>query len=120
MLEADTVRTGELLARGCADVVVADAPYGVQHGSHARGPGGGRDRSPLGLVEAALPGWLRALRPGGAVGLAWNTHVAPRADALAVLAAAGLEPLDEGPWRELEHRVDSSIQRDVVVAVLPA
>ncbi len=119
VLQADTVAAGELLARDAADVVVTDAPYGVRHGSHARGPGGGTDRSPLALLEAALPGWLRVLRPGGAVGLAWNTRVAPREDALAVLAAAGLEPLDHGPWRELEHRVDASIQRDVLVARLP-
>ncbi len=119
VLEADTVATGDLLARNAADVVVTDAPYGVRHGSHARGPGGGRDRSPLRLLEAALPGWLRVLRPGGAVGLAWNVRVAPRADAIAVLAAAGLEPLDRGPWRELEHRVDASVQRDVLVARLP-
>ena len=37
----------------------------------------------------------------------------------AVLAAAGLEPLDEGPYRELSHRVDASIVRDVVVGRLP-
>ncbi len=119
VLEADTVATGELLGRDAAHVVVTDAPYGVRHGSHARGPGGGKERSPLRLLEAALPGWLRVLRPGGAVGLAWNTRVAPREDAIAVLASAGLEPLDHGPWRELGHRVDASVQRDVLVARLP-
>ena len=60
------------------------------------------------------------LRPGGAVGIAWNTLVAPRADLVALLAAVGLQPLDEGPYRQLEHRVDQAIVRDVVVARLPA
>ena len=34
----------------------------------------------------------------------------------AVLADAGLEPLDDGPYRGFEHRVDQAIQRDVLVA----
>jgi hypothetical protein len=28
-----------------------------------------------------------------------------------------LEPLDYGPYRDFEHRVDSSIRRDIVVAI---
>jgi hypothetical protein len=66
-----------------------------------------------------LPVWVRALRPGGAVGISWNTLVAPRADHVHLLAAAGLRPLDEGPYRELAHRVDQAIVRDVVVGRLP-
>jgi hypothetical protein len=39
------------------DAVVADAPYGVVHGSHTGvcGAGGGRDRSAAGLISEALP-----------------------------------------------------------------
>lgn len=114
---ADTLLAADLYADRSFDAVVTDAPYGVQHGSHARG--GALHRSPLELVREALPGWLRLLRPGGAVGIAWNTHVAPREELVGVLAAAGLEPLDDGPWRALRHRVDQAIQRDVVVARLP-
>ncbi|MGM3262728.1 hypothetical protein ACS22S_27475, partial [Klebsiella pneumoniae] len=78
---ADTLEAAGLYADRSFDAVVTDAPYGVQHGSHARG--GALHRSPLELVRDALPGWLRLLRPGGAVGLAWNTHVAPRAELVA-------------------------------------
>jgi hypothetical protein len=46
--------------------------------------------------------------------------VAPRADLVALLAASGFEPLDEGPYRDLEHRVDQGIVRDVVLGRLPA
>jgi hypothetical protein len=53
------------------------------------------------------------------MGIAWNTRVASRKDALEVLAGAGLEPLDDGPYRNLEHRVDQAIQRDVLVARRP-
>ena len=96
---------------------MTDAPYGVQHASRRRpGPA----RSPLALLEEALPVWRPLVRPGGAVGIAWNTLVAPRAELVALLAAAGLQPLDEGPYRDLEHRVDQGIVRDVVIGRLPA
>ena len=71
------------------------------------------------LTEAA-PVWTRLLRPGGALGISWNTHVAKRADAAAVLAAAGLTVLEDGPYGRFEHRVDQAITRDILVAVRPA
>ena len=98
------------------DAVVTDAPYGVQHGSRS---GGRLARSPVDLLREAVPVWADVLRPGGAIGIAWNTHVAGRDDALAVLADAGLEPLDDGPYRGFVHRVDQAIQRDVLVARKP-
>ncbi len=118
VLHADTLRTPDFVRPGSVDVVVTDAPYGVQHASRA-GASGRTARSPVALLEQALPVWTRLLRPGGAVGIAWNTLVAPRAELVHLLAAAGLQPLDEGPYRDLTHRVDSSIVRDVVVGRLP-
>jgi len=56
------------------------------------------------------------LRPGGAMGIAWNVKVAGRPAALEILAGAGLDPLDDGPYLALEHRVDHSIRRDILVA----
>jgi hypothetical protein len=86
----------------------------VQHGSRS---GGGLHRSALDLLADALPGWVRVLRPGGAVGVAVNTRTSPRDATLRVLAEAGLEPLDTAPYRGFEHRVDQAIVRDIVVAV---
>jgi SAM-dependent methyltransferase len=115
MLCADTRETGELLRGDRYDVVVGDLPYGVQHGS--RSADRALSRGPLGLLEDALPGWLSVLRPGGAVGLSWNTKVAPRPAVVRVLADAGLTVRDEPPWDGFAHRVDQSIHRDLVVAV---
>ena len=117
VVNTDTTRTVEFLGAACADVVVADLPYGVQHGS--RTAGRGLARGPLDLLADAAPVWARALRPGGAVGVSWNTHVARRDDAAQRLADAGLEVLDEGPYLALRHRVDSAIMRDVLVARKP-
>jgi tRNA G10 N-methylase Trm11 len=92
---------------------VTDAPYGVAHGSHA---GGSLARNPLALLRAALPVWTRLLRPGGALGLAWNTHVAPRETVAGVLAENGLRVLGGPGYDALAHRVDQAIHRDVIVA----
>src|ERR1700761_4891395 len=130
VVEADTTRIGEFFRPATADLVVADLPYGVQHGSHGTGRAGGRERpgdggkalarSPLDLLHAAAPGWARVLRPGGALGISWNTHVARREDAAGALAAPGLQVLDDGPSRAFRHRVDQAITRDVLVARKPA
>lgn len=98
------------------DAVVCDAPYGVVHGAQSET---GRDRSPAELLAEALPVWAGQLRHGGALGCAWNTYGLAREDLTDLLADAGLEPLHGPAHNRLAHRVDSSIHRDVVVAVKP-
>ena len=78
--------------RTVADVLVADLPYGVAHGSYD--DEGGISRRPLDLLERAVPQWLPLLRPGGALGLSWNTKVAKRELAEDILLANGLELVD--------------------------
>jgi hypothetical protein len=109
---ADTVAARDFLRAGCADVIVADAPYGVAHGSHTAG---GRTRDPLRLLRAAVPVWAELLRPGGALGLSWNTYVATRDEAAKILIDNGLSVVEEPGYRGLEHRVDQAINRDVLV-----
>jgi SAM-dependent methyltransferase len=116
VFHGDTTEARQFLRAGCADVLVADAPYGVAHGSHA---GGHRSRAPVDLLRAALPGWYQLLRPGGALGLAWNTYLASRADAADLIAGYGLEVVDGPGYADLEHRVDQAIIRDVLVARRP-
>ena len=124
VVEADTMRVGEFFKPESADLIVTDLPYGVQHGSHGAGkpsqPGGrGLARSPLELLRSAAPRWTAVLRPGGAVGISWNTLVARREEAAEVLAGSGLDVLDDGPFRDFRHRVDQAITRDILVARKP-
>ncbi|WP_116040875.1 TRM11 family SAM-dependent methyltransferase [Amycolatopsis palatopharyngis] len=111
----DTLTIDQLLKRDSVDVIVTDAPYGVQHGSRAAGSG--PVRSPRELLAAAVPGWTRVLRPGGAIGISWNTNVAKREELTEILAGAGLRVRAGGPYDQLEHRVDQAILRDLIVAV---
>jgi SAM-dependent methyltransferase len=123
VVEADTTRVAEFFRKASVDLVVADLPYGVQHGSHAAARVGGERkvlaRSPLELLRAAAPAWAKTLRPGGALGISWNTLVARRDDAAEALAAAGLEVLDSAPYHAFRHRVDQAITRDILIARTP-
>jgi hypothetical protein len=113
MVNADTIRAGEFFRKGTFDVVVADAPYGVQHGSRTADT---LARSPLELLSAAVPTWAGLLRTGGALGISWNTNVARREDAVKALIDGGLEPAETEPYLGFQHRVDQAIVRDVIVA----
>jgi tRNA G10 N-methylase Trm11 len=115
VVHADTTSARDFFKPNSFHAIVADAPYGVQHGS--RTVAAGLRRAPLGLLEEALPAWVPLLRPGGAVGISWNTHVAKRHDAAAVLSANGLTVLNGPPYDRFRHRVDQSISRDILVGV---
>jgi hypothetical protein len=117
VVNASTLETTAVFPPRSFDLVVTDAPYGVQHGSTDRR--GALSRSPLELVAEAAPIWSEALRPGGAMGIAWNVHVAKRERVAEALARAGLEVCDSPAYRSFEHRVDQAILRDVVVARKP-
>jgi hypothetical protein len=117
VVNADTTRATEFFRAGTVDLVVADAPYGVQHAS--RTTARGLTRSPLDLLSAAAPGWAALMRRGGALAISWNTMVARRGDATVVLASAGLEVYDSWPYLAFRHRVDQAIMRDIIVARKP-
>ena len=90
--------------------IAADLPYGIQHDGAARA-----------LVAEAIGAWERTLLPGGAVALAWDATRLPRESLRAAVEGhSSLVARDDGPYAELEHRVDRVIKRrDVLVAVKP-
>jgi SAM-dependent methyltransferase len=114
VLHADTTRADEILKPACVDVIATDLPYGVAHGSH--GGERGVSRRPAELLAAGVPQWERLLRPGGSLGLSFNTRVSPRGEVAAIVADAGLEVVDAPGYDALLHRVDQTVERDVLVA----
>jgi SAM-dependent methyltransferase len=115
VVNADALRGREFYKPRSFDVVVTDAPYGVQHGS--KGGAGGLSRSPLELIGRAAPVWADLLRPGGALGIAWNTYGGSRDELAKLLTSAGLDVV---AYPDFEHWVDQAIVRDVMVARKPA
>jgi SAM-dependent methyltransferase len=93
------------------DLLVADLPYGVQHGAATQGS---RARAPETFLADALPVWREVLRPGGGVALAWNRRTLPRARLVELATGAGFEVAAVDDDRFV-HRVDRSITRDVLV-----
>ncbi|GAA2137306.1 TRM11 family SAM-dependent methyltransferase [Actinomadura napierensis] len=123
VVNADSVEAEKFFRPRSFDLIVTDAPYGVQHGSRAKGAQPGRrqqlSRSPVELLGAAVPGWARLLRPGGAVGISWNTFVGRREELAEILASSGLEVQDSEAYLGFRHRVDQAISRDLIVARKP-
>jgi SAM-dependent methyltransferase len=115
-VNADTLAIAEVFQPRSFDLIVTDAPYGVQHGSQGTA---GISRKPLELMTHAIPIWRAALRPGGAIGIAWNNLVARREQLAKLITDSGLNVCDSAAYRSFEHRVDSSIQRDLIVARAP-
>ncbi len=104
-------------------LVVGDLPYGVAHGNVAGQwkPSDGKafsspTRNPKELLRACLPALKKVLKPGGALALAWNTFVLPKAQMAEVLEQNGFAVLTGGPYDMFEHRVDQAIKRDILLA----
>ena len=107
LAQADTSNTLRILEGRRVHLIVADLPYGIQH------------KGPLAdLLRAGLPAWTAALRPGGALALAWESTRFSRKEMTALIKEDGrLAVLRGGPYETLAHQVDRVIkQRDVVVA----
>jgi predicted RNA methylase len=117
IVNADTLRSGEVFKRGSFDLVVTDAPYGVQHA--AVKDTRALTRKPTEVLEAAVPVWADLLKRGAAMGISWNLYTTPRAELIAILEEAGLEVMDDEPFLDFEHRVDQAINRDLIVARKP-
>lgn len=103
LFEADTTHARKLMKANSVDLIVGDLPYGVVHNA--------RD-----LLKSSLPQWVELLRPGGAIGVSWNTHHTPREAAIQLFEANDLHVLDDGGFA---HWVDQGITRDIVVARKP-
>jgi SAM-dependent methyltransferase len=111
VVTADTANVIAHVGKSSVDALVADLPYGVQHGSRA---GGSLQRHPADLVAAAAPAWRAALRPGSGLALAWNVRTLKRVDLAAALRSAGLAVVETTAG--FVHKVDRVITRDVIVA----
>lgn len=112
----DTVNVNNHYSKNTYHAIVADLPYGVQHGGTGAGRGYIKTDD---LLRRALPGWLKVLKKGGSMGLSWNVNAMPRIQLTRILDKAGLEVLDSAPYTEFVHRVDQAVRRDLIIARKP-
>ena len=113
VIHDDSGHVPQHLPARSVDALVADLPYGVQHGAST---GGALRRTPEDLLAAVLGPWHAVLRPGAGVALSWNRRTLPRPRLVELLAGNGYELCRPADDEAFVHRVDRSITRDVVVA----
>lgn len=114
MIAGDSRNADRYFGKGTFDIVCGDLPYGVAHGNIS---GAALSRSPAQLLQTCLPAWRAVLKNQGILALSWNTFVFPTVDMIALLEKSGFACLTEPPYDALEHRVDASIRRNIVIAV---
>jgi len=112
-INTDAAQASTYFKKKFCHVIVADLPYGIKHGNRSSQ---GHTRSPIQLLEQCLPVWAGLLHPGGAIGLAWNTHLAAKERIISLLENNGYKLLELTAGHHLQHRVDQAITRDIVVA----
>lgn len=113
VVNADTLQAQEFYKPKSFEIMVADLPYGIKHGNRSAQ---GLTRSPMQLLELAIPVWSRLLCHGGAIGLSWNTYLGNKRDIIDLLQSAGLSIYPPTQTDAFKHRVDQAITRDIVIA----
>ena len=114
MIAGDTRHVSWFYKKNTFHAIVADLPYGVQHNAKKKPQGGGQSRNAMGLLKEAMPGWVKVLKPGGAIALAWNLFLIDREEMAGLYAEHGLK-VCEG--LEFAHRLDQATHRDLMVGV---
>jgi len=119
IVAGDTRNTSVFFKKNYFHAIIADLPYGVQHGSKSHQKkepqGSAITRNALGLISEAMPGWVRVLKPGGVIVLAWNLFLISRAEMAELLTAHGFTIPDT--CVDFSHRVDQAIDRDLIIGV---
>lgn len=115
-IEGDSRYADKYFKKDFFHTIVGDLPYGVQHGSVSNQKQSSLTRNPDELLNSCLPGWIRCLKPGGTIALSWNKFVFSREAMENMLARYGLSVYNVYPYNNFEHRVDQSINRDIIVA----
>ncbi|WP_461206005.1 TRM11 family SAM-dependent methyltransferase [Clostridium sp. DL1XJH146] len=115
LFNGDTRKSNIFLKKKSCDIIVADLPYGVQHGSKSENEIK-MSRSALKLLEEALPTWHQVLKTRGSIVLSYNEFTMKYDEIAVALEESGFKVLDEAPYINYLHRVNQSINRNLIVA----
>jgi hypothetical protein len=110
----DTELAPALCRRHPAHVLIADLPYGIQHAPQF----GRKPESFRQLLTRAIPAWKKALLPGAALAVSFNTLTFPTRQVIDIIRSAELTPREDECFSNLRHEVEQAVVRDVVFATL--
>lgn len=114
LFNADTRISDNILGKKSCDIIVSDLPYGVQHKSKKESSSG--SRSPIELVKDSIPAWYNILKTNGSIVLSFNEFTMKYNDIAQILKDNNLDVKDMEPYNNFLHRVDQSINRNIIVA----
>ncbi len=117
LFTSDTRKANLIMKKKSCGIIVSDLPYGVQHGSK-HDKVSIMSRGPIGLLEEAIPAWNHVLKTKGSIVLSYNEFTMKYEDVAAVLEKNEFKVIDESPYNNYLHRVNQSINRNLIVAVL--
>jgi len=117
MIAGDTRHASAFYKKDFFHAIVADLPYGVQHSAKKKPQGGGFTRNALELLREAMPGWVKLLKPGGVIALAWNLFLINRDEMVKLFAQHGLAVQEE---LDFSHRLDQATHRDLIIGIKKA
>lgn len=115
LISADSKYANSFFKKDTFNIIIGDLPYGVQHGSRV-GNTEGFTRNPEEFLRSCLPAWVKVLKPGGILLLAWNSFVLKRKSMENIIRDNGLTVILNEDQHGFEHRVDQAINRDIVIA----
>ncbi len=113
LIRGDTARADVAAGAESCHLIAGDLPYGVQHAPRRKGGVSSLEE----LLAEALPAYRRALKPGGALALAFNTYTLEKDRLITHIEKAGLTPLTQPPYDDFAHWVEQAVNRDLVIAV---
>lgn len=111
MILGDSSQMGRYIKPESFHIMAADLPYGVQHAPGQKGGVSSFEQ----MLRGALKQWLQALKPGGALALAFNTYTLKREALAEWMERAGFEVMRGGAYEGFEHWVEQAVNRDVLV-----
>ena len=115
LASGDTALSPALCRRNPVHLLVADLPYGIQHAPlYGRSP-----ESFSALLSRVLPAWKKALLPGGALAVSFNSLTVKAGTLCSILSDVGFTVLDSPDYSGLSHSVEQAVVRDLVFATVP-
>jgi len=113
MIAGDTRHVGYFYKKNFFNAVLADLPYGVLHGAKTKPQEAGLTRNAMGLLQEAMPGWIKVLKFGGVMVLAWNLFLIGRKQMEELFEKHGLTVVET----DFAHRLDQATHRDLIIGV---